>query len=198
MIAVAVFDTVIALLAGLAVFPVIFANNIEPSMGPGLVFFSVPYAFGNVVQGDLFGALFFLLMALAALGSAVAIMEPAVGSLVQMTRLRRPLAVLVVGSVIWLLGLAVALSLAADGHDTRYGSGSLLSLLDSLTADCLLPLVALMIAILVGWRLRPELLRIALRRESAFFFSLWRLLLRYIAPPAMVLIMLAAYLDGRA
>lgn len=195
-IAVAVFDTVIALLAGLAVFPVIFANNLEPSMGPGLVFFSVPYAFGNILQGDLFGALFFLLVVLAALGSAVAIMEPAVGSLVQMTRLRRPVAVLLVGAVIWLLGLAVALSLAGEGIGDRYGSGSLLSLLDMLTADWLLPLVALLTALLVGWRMRPELSRVALRRESAFFFSLWRLLLRYIAPPAMVLIMLAAYLGG--
>jgi NSS family neurotransmitter:Na+ symporter len=195
-IAVAVFDTVIALLAGLAVFPVIFANNLEPSMGPGLVFFSVPYAFGNIAQGDLFGALFFLLVVLAALGSAVAIMEPAVGGLIEMTRLRRPVAVLIVGSVIWVLGLAVALSLAGEGRGNWYGTGSLLSLLDRLTADCLLPLVALLTALLVGWRMRRELLRAALRRESALFFSLWRLLLRYIAPAAMVLIMLAAFLGG--
>jgi neurotransmitter:Na+ symporter, NSS family len=195
-IAVAVFDTVIALLAGLAVFPVIFANNLEPSMGPGLVFFSVPYAFGNIAQGDLFGALFFLLVVLAALGSAVAIMEPAVGGLIEMTRFRRPVAVLFVGGVIWTLGLAVALSLADGGQGDWYGRGSLLSLLDRLTADCLLPLVALLTALLVGWRMRRELLRAALRRESAVFFSLWRLLLRYIAPAAMVLILLAGHLGG--
>ena len=97
-----------------------------------------------------FGALFFLLVVLAALGSAVAIMEPAVGSLVQMTRLRRPLAVLLVGGIIWLLGLAVALSLAGEGPGDWYGAGSLLSLLDTLTADCLLPLVALLTALLVS------------------------------------------------
>lgn len=195
-IAVAVFDTVIALLAGLAVFPVIFANNLEPSMGPGLVFFSVPFAFGNIAHGDFFGALFFLLLVLAALGSAVAIMEPAVGSLIQMTRMRRPVAVLLVGAVIWLLGLAVAFSLAGDGAGDWFGTGSLLGLLDMMTADCMLPLVALLTALLVGWRMHPVLLRATLRRESALFFSLWRLLLRYIAPPAMVLIMLAAYLGG--
>jgi NSS family neurotransmitter:Na+ symporter len=71
-IAVALFDTLISLAAGLAIFPIVFANNIEPSMGPGLMFVSVPYAFGNIMQGELFGTLFFALVAVAALGSAVA------------------------------------------------------------------------------------------------------------------------------
>ncbi len=61
----------------------------------------------------------------------------------------------------------------------------------------LLPLVALLIAVLVGWRLRPEILRLELARESDLFFSLWRFLLRYIAPPAIVLLMLAPFLVAR-
>ena len=161
-------------------------------MGPGLLFVSVPYAFGNLGQGELFGALFFLLVVIAALGSAVAMMEPAVRTLMQQARLRRITAVLVVSAVIWLSGAAVVLSLSPTVGGVWFGNSNLLTFLDAFTADFLLPLVSLLTAVLVGWRLRPEILRVELGRESDVFFSLWRLLLRYIAPPAIVLIMLAA------
>jgi NSS family neurotransmitter:Na+ symporter len=69
--------------------------------------------------------------------------------------------------------------------------------LDAVTANLLLPLVSLLIALFVGWRLRPEILRQELARESDLFFSLWRFLLRYIAPPAIVLLMLAPLLVAR-
>jgi neurotransmitter:Na+ symporter, NSS family len=77
------------------------------------------------------------------------------------------------------------------------GQRSLLDVLDTLTAGVLLPLVALLIAILVGWRLRPEILRLEMARESDLFFSLWCLLLRYIAPPAIVLLVLAQFFSAR-
>ena len=195
--AVAVFDTMIALLAGLAIFPIVFANNMEPSMGPGLLFVSLPYAFGNIMQGELFGTVFFALVVVAALGSAVAIMEPIVGSLMQQLRIRRFTAVLFVGAVVWLLGLGVAVSFTPTEGVAWFGNVNLFSLLDAITADLLLPLVSLFTALLVGWRLRPEILRRELNRESGLFFSLWRFLLRYIAPPAIALIMLAALFGPR-
>jgi NSS family neurotransmitter:Na+ symporter len=191
--AVAVFDTMIALLAGLAIFPIVFANNMEPAAGPGLMFVSLPYAFGNIMQGELFGTLFFLLVALVALGSTVAIMEPIVGVLMQQARLRRFTATVVVGAAVWLLGLAVTLSFGHPQGLDWFGNRDLFEFLDSITADILLPLVSLLTAVFVGWRLRPEILRRELYRESDLFFSLWRLRLGYIAPLAIALIMLAAY-----
>lgn len=188
--AVAVFDTMIALLAGLAIFPVVFANNMEPAMGPGLLFVSVPYAFGNIIQGEMFGTIFFMLVVVAALGSAVAIMEPVVGALMQQLRLRRFTAVLLAGALTWLLGVVVVLSFAPQAAPAWLGGQQLFALLDRVTAAVLLPLVCLLLSVFVGWRLRPELLRIELYRESDFFFSLWRFLLRYIAPPAILLVML--------
>jgi NSS family neurotransmitter:Na+ symporter len=195
-IAVAVFDTMIALLAGLAIFPIVFANNIEPSMGPGLMFVSLPYAFGNIMQGELFGTVFFALVVLAALGSAVAIMEPIVTALMQRARLRRFTAVLLVGALVWVLGLAVAVSFAPGEASAWFGYRNLFGFLDDITAGLLLPVVALFTALFVGWHLRPEILRLELSRESDLFFSLWRFLLRYIAPPAIALIMLAALIKG--
>jgi NSS family neurotransmitter:Na+ symporter len=195
-IAVAVFDTMIALLAGLAIFPIVFANNIEPSMGPGLMFVSLPYAFGNIMQGELFGTVFFALVVLAALGSAVAIMEPIVTALMQRARLGRFTAVLLVGALVWVLGLAVAVSFAPGEASAWFGYRNLFGFLDDITAGLLLPVVALFTALFVGWHLRPEILRLELSRESDLFFSLWRFLLRYIAPPAIALIMLAALIKG--
>ena len=165
-------------------------------MGPGLMFISLPYAFGNLMLGELFGTLFFALMALAALGSVVAIMEPVVGVLMQRLRLRRVSAAIAVGVLVWLLALVVTLSLAPGDEYTRLANGSLFRIVDRLSADVLLPLVALLTAVLVGWRLRPEILRLELYREMDLFFSLWRRLLRYIAPPAIAIVIVAALLSS--
>jgi NSS family neurotransmitter:Na+ symporter len=189
-LAVAVFDTLFAVLTGLAIFPLVFASNVEPSAGPGLLFISLPYAFGNLMQGELAGTVFFVLMVVAALGSAVAIMEPIVATLIQHLRLERFTATLLVATVVWLLGLVVVASFGPGTGLQWFGQRSLLGMLDTVTAGVLLPLVALLISVLGGWCLRPEHLRLALWRESDLFFSLWRFLLRYIAPPAIVLLML--------
>jgi NSS family neurotransmitter:Na+ symporter len=189
-LAVAVFDTVIALLAGLAIFPIVFANNMEPSAGPGLLFISLPYAFGNLMQAELVGVIFFVLMVVAALGSAVAILEPIVVLLMQRIKLRRFTATLLAGACVWLLSLVVVSSFGEGTSVQLYGRQNLLGIIDVLTASILLPLVALLLAVLVGWRLRPEILRLELARESGLFFSYWRFLLRYICPPALALLIL--------
>ncbi len=193
-LAVAVFDTAIALMAGLAIFPIVFANNMEPSMGPGLMFISLPYAFGNLMLGELAGTVFFAMVVLVALGSVVAIMEPVVGVLMQRLRLRRVSAAIAVGVLVWLLALVVTLSFTPGDQYTQLADGSLFRFMDKLTADFLLPLVALLTAVLVGWRLRPEILRVELSRELDLFFALWQRLLRYIAPLAIAMILIFALL----
>jgi NSS family neurotransmitter:Na+ symporter len=194
--AVALFDVAIGLFAGLAIFPIVFANNLEPAAGPGLLFISLPYAFGNLLQGETVGAIFFVLMIVVALGTAVAIMEPIVATLMQQWRFSRFTATLVTGALVWYLSLAVVVSLSPDVTIPWIGERNLLRELDFLTAGVLLPLVALLLSVLVGWRLHPEILRLELARESDLFFSLWRGLLRYIAPPAITILMLQTYLAG--
>jgi NSS family neurotransmitter:Na+ symporter len=189
-VAVAVFSTVIALLAGLAIFPVVFANNLEAAAGPGLLFINLPYAFGNLMQGELAGTVFFLLIVLAALGSAVAVMEPIVAMLMQQTGLARFTASFLVGAVVWLLGWLLVMSLAPVGRLSWLGNRNLLGVFDTLTTGILLPVVGLLIAVLVGWRLRPEILRQLLWRESDGFVALWRFLLRYVTPVAIALLVL--------
>jgi NSS family neurotransmitter:Na+ symporter len=181
--AVAIFDTAVAIAAGIAIFPVLFANHMEPASGPALLFLSVPYAFGNLPQGEIYGALFFLLTTLAALGSAVALLEPSVSSLLQYTRLRRWQAALGVAVIVWMLGAAVAASLG-EGSELP----ALLPALDRLTATFLLPLGALAVAVLVGAYLDEERLRVEMYRESRSLFLLWLLLLRCVAPLVILVV----------
>ena len=192
----AVFDILISLAAGLAIFPIVFANNVEPSMGPGLMFVSLPYAFGNIMQGEVFGFLFFLMVVLVALGSTVAMMEPIVTYVMRRTGLYRVPAVIVVSAVIWGLALGTALSFNVAQEQLWFGKWNLFQLLDAITADFLLPLVSLLTAFFVGWRMRREILRVELYRESALFFSLWLFLLRYITPRAIGLLLLLALLQS--
>lgn len=190
-VAVAVFDTLVGLMVGLAVFPVIFATNMEPGVGPGLLFVSLPYAFGNVLQGELFGAAFFVFMVMVALGSAVAVMEPVVAAIMQWLGLTRVTATLVTGSVVWLLCLLMVASFDPYAQARWFGNQNLFAILDMWTAERLLPLVSLLTAIFVGWRMRPEILKLELDREPGVFFWLWRVSLRYLAPPVILILLFA-------
>jgi neurotransmitter:Na+ symporter, NSS family len=190
-LAVAVFDSMIAILAGLAIFPIVFANNLAPTFGPGLLFVTLPYVFGNIVQGEIIGTIFFCMVVVAALGSAVAIMEPIVATIKQHTRLERFTSVLLVGWAVWLLGVAVITSFTPEAELRWYGNRNLFEFLDLLSADVMLPLVSLLLAIFVGWHLRPEILRVELSRESNLFFVCWRFSLRYLVPLAIGLMLLA-------
>ncbi len=193
-IAVALFDTLVSVAAGLAIFPIVFASNIEPSMGPGLFFVSVPYAFGNMMEGEWFGTLFFILVVVAALGSAVAMMEPIVRLLMHHRRMPRLVAVLLVTAVVWVLGIGTILSFNVWQGKGWFGRWNFFEILDVATANFLLPLVAFLTALFVGWCMRKEILKAELYRESALFFTLWHFLLKYIAPPAIGLIFLATSL----
>jgi len=187
-LAVALFDTVLALLAGLAILPLLLANNMQPAGGPGLLFIGAPYAYGNLSHGEFFGVLFFALVGVSSLGAAVALLEPAVTLVNQHLRLSRPASAAAVAVAVWGLGWGVAASVSSWGW---LGLHDLLVKLDFLAAGVLLPLSTLCIALLVGWVLRPEILRPRFARESDVSFSLWRRLLRYITLPAVAVVLWA-------
>lgn len=184
---VALLDTVIALLAGLAIFPLVFSLNIEPGMGPGLMFVALPYAFGQMVYGDFFGLLFFLMVACVSLTSGVALLEPAIAWLVERFNWWRPLAATAVGVLVWLLGLITVFSLNLWVDISLWGMG-LFEWLDFISANILLPLGAWLIALFVGWWMRREVIRDEMFDDHPWIFSLWQLLLRYIAAPAVLVI----------
>ncbi len=180
--AVAVFDTLVSIAAGLAIFPLVLAQNLVPTEGPGLLFIAVPEAFGNTSGGELFGALFFLLLVVAALGGAIALLETVVSSLAQALGLRRLTAVACALAVSWVLALWAVESLGTSAP----GQHSFFLRLDQVVTGLLLPLAALGLSLFVGWRMRRELLRARLYRESDALFDFWYALLRYLVPPAIL------------
>jgi len=190
-IAVVIADTGIAILAGLVIFPIVFANGLDPAEGPGLVFQTLPLAFGQLAGGSLFGALFFLLLSFAALTSAISLMEPAVAWMIERHRLSRPVAAWLVGLIIWLLGFLTVLSFSTL-QDMTFLKGTFFDNFDYLTTNIMLPLGGLLITLFAGWVMCSNSSSDELDPAAGYLYKAWRLLARYVAPVAVLLVFLNA------
>jgi neurotransmitter:Na+ symporter, NSS family len=184
-------DTLVAILAGLAIFPIVFANGLAPDSGPGLIFQTLPIAFGDMPGGALFGTLFFVLLLFAAWTSAISLLEPLVAWLVENLSLSRVRASILGGVTVWLLGIACLLSLNAWSEVKIFGKG-FLDLFDFLTANIMLPLGGVLIAIFAGWLLSRASSVDELEMGEGLAYRLWWLLIRYVAPIAVAIVLLNA------
>ncbi len=181
-------DTFVALMSGLAIFPLVFANALDPAEGPGLIFVTLPIAFGQMPAGSLFGALFFVLVLVSALTSSIAILEPMVSWAEEHAWLKRGPAAIAAGVLAWVVGLATVFSfnLWAGwfplGQFERFRQSTVFDLIDYFTSNLLLPLGGVLIAVFVGWVLSAETTRQEVGAHDGWGFRAWRFALRYIAP----------------
>jgi len=173
-------DTLVAILAGFVVFPLVFSFGLEPSAGPGLIFRTLPIAFAQLPAGYWVALAFFVLLSFAALTSSLSLLEVACAYFVDEQRWSRTQASWTLGIVIFLLGIPSAVG------------AEFLGFMDGLATNYLLPTGALLIAVFTGWVLMP-----AERREefsagegSVFRFACWSFLIRFISPVAVILIFL--------
>ena len=187
---VAIMDTVIALGAGLAIFPIVFANGLDPAAGPGLIFVTLPLVFGKITGGVILGTMFFLLLTFAALTSAISLLEPSVELLQERTPLGRVGATVLAGVVIWALGIAALLSFNVWSDVLIFGN-NIFDLLDKLTSKFLLPLTALGAVVFVGWCLNRESVREELDLSSGGF-ALWNLVVRFVAPIGVIVVFVSS------
>ncbi|WP_227369304.1 sodium-dependent transporter [Halomonas sp. M20] len=185
-----ILDTVFALVAGLAIFPIVFANGLDPSSGPGLIFVTLPLAFGNMTGGVIIGLLFFLLLTFAALTSAISLLEPVVETVEERTPLSRVGATLVAGLATWALGIAALLSFNAWSEVSILGL-SIFDFLDTLTSKYLLPLTGLLAVIFVGWFMNGEKVRQELGLGSTGS-ALWTLTIRFVAPIGVIVVFISS------
>ena len=185
-------DTLIALLAGLMLFTFLFEYGAEPSAGPGLVFISLPAVFYQMgALGNVFSVLFFIALAFAGLTSAVSLVEPMVQLAIDRYGLTRFKASLYMGLFFYLVGIAVIYSGSAEyGAMLTWGGKNLFDWIDYVTASIMLPVGGLVMAIFVGYVVDKNRVESALRRQLGFFYGIWHFSLRYIAPVALVIVML--------
>ncbi|WP_027960890.1 sodium-dependent transporter [Halomonas halodenitrificans] len=187
---VAVADTLVALMAGLAIFPAIFANGMDPGEGPGLIFMSLPLAFQAMPLGTLFGVLFFTMLSMAALTSSVSMVEATVSWLCDRHGLSRRAAAWGAGSLLWVISTLAMLSFNI-GADWTLAGRHLFDWLDYLTSRWLMPLGGLGTVLLAGFVLRADLLREELGLVAPGY-TLWLLMVRYVSPLGILVIFVDA------
>ncbi len=193
-VVIALMDTAVALLAGMAIFPLVFANGLEPGAGPGLIFQTLPLAFGHMAGGTLFGTLFFLLLTFAAWTSAISIIEPAVAWLVENRRVNRIKAATIIGVAAWLMGIVTIMSFNSWAFEFTFAgetkSSGLFDVLDILTANIMLPLGGLAMAMFAGWYMSERSTADELDLGEGLLYQGWRFLVRFVAPFAVMVVFL--------
>ncbi len=185
-------DTLIAILAGVAIFPAVFAFGIEPSSGPGLVFITLPNVFQQMPGGYVFSILFFLLLSVAALTSSISILEVVVAYFNEELKMKRKVATIIATALVSLLGIICSLSMGIF-EDYTFFDLNFFDLLDWISANLLLPLGGLFISLFVGWKLGRKKVREEIEKGgsiSSLFLSVFMFLVRLVAPIAIAIVFL--------
>jgi NSS family neurotransmitter:Na+ symporter len=188
-------DTLVALLAGLMIFPLVFGNNLDPGSGPGLIFRTLPAAFAEMPGGTLFGAIFFILLAFAAVTSLIAIIEPIVHFAEGKWNMKRRNGVLVFGTLAWAIGLLTVFSfnIWADvyplGRFEAFADKTPFDLIDYFTANLMMPLGGILMALFVGWLVKPAELWKDLSFGNASLATTWLWMIRVVVPLAILWIL---------
>ena len=192
---VAFFDSAVAIISGLIIFSFVFATQgIEPSAGPGLMFISLPVAFGAMPGGVLIGSIFFVLVSIAAWSSAISLLEPCVAWLIEIKNLGRIRANLMLAGCAWLLGLGSVFSFNI-WSEYRLAGFTFFDFLDFLTANIMLPISGLMIALFVGYVMNKQMVEAQLDGTSSTVSTLWFFTVRYIAPVAIAAVFVMGIYD---
>ncbi len=192
------FDTLIALLVGMVIFPAVFAMGLEPAEGPGLVFSVLPAVFAGMPLGHGVAVIFFILLAIAATTSGISLLEVVVAYFIDQRGWQRKRAVLVVGSAIFAFGIPAGLSFGVMA-DVKFLGMNFFDHIDNLASNYLLPLGGMLTAIFVGWVWGTKNAHEEIEKyENEFGFpwaESWEFLIRYIAPVAVGIVFIAYFFN---
>jgi len=188
---VASLDTLVALLAGLAIFPIVISSGLEMTQGPGLIFQTLTIAFGAMPGGQLFGTLFFILLIFAAWTSSISLIEPMIIWLIEKYNISRIKASIISATLAWLIGIGTIISFNI-GSDIKIFNMNIFEVLDYLTSNILLPMGGIMITIYVSWLISKENIDSELKIGSTVLRFVWYFSARIIAPLAVIFVMLNA------
>lgn len=191
---VALLDTCMAVLAGIAIFPAVFACGLEPASGPGLIFVTLPKVFEAMAGGPLFASLFFLLVFFAAATSAVALLEVSVSYVMGSWHWSRRKSVLLLSGAIFLLGIPSSLSFGplAEVSVLNY---NLFDFVCMLTDNVFLPLGGIFMCYYIGWKWNPALLVDEICQNGKKFplARPWLFLIRFVVPVMVIIVSLTGF-----
>lgn len=194
------FDTLIAILAGLMIFPALFAMELDPAAGTGLVFVVLPSIFAKMPGGFIFGAGFFLLLSVAALTSTISLLEVPVAYLVDERKWSRKQAVTATGLAAFVVGIPSALSFGASTWLTKLPVIGLrfLEFFNALFGNYSLSLGSLLIALFVGykWGIKAVAKEVELEGQQFQLKSIWAFLIRFVCPVAIVVVFIYIAVTG--
>lgn len=194
-------DTLVALMAGFAIFPLVFQHGMAPNAGEGLVFQALPVAFGDLPAGSLFASVFFFLLIAAAVTSCIGNFAPVVAWTEEKFDLTHSRAAFTAGFAMWVLGLGSALSfnVLSDFHPLDFISAfegmTIFSSIDFIMANVLLPIGALLTAIFIGWFANRDSIRDEIGLSDGLAFKTWLVLIRFVIPAALVVVFLSGMLS---
>ena len=189
---VTVADTAIAILAGIAIFPAVFAFNIEPGQGVGLIFITLPNVFMQMPGGHIFSVLFFILLTIAALTSAISILEVVVAYFTEELKIKRQISTVFATALITLLGIICSLSLGIFS-DIEIAHRNIFDFLDHISANILLPLGGMFIALFMGWVFgKYKVFREVAHggKLKGWFLRTFMILVKFVAPIAIFIVFL--------
>jgi len=188
-VTVAAADTAVALIAGLAIFPIVISFGLDPgSGGAGLIFTSLPLAFNEMPFGTLYGMMFFLLLSVAAWTSSISLLEPGTAYLVESTNLGRKGAALIVGFLAWLAGMASVFSFNVWSSVT-IGGNNIMGAIEYAANNIMMPLGGMLIALFAGWVLSSKITHEELDRKMPdWAFNAWLWLVRVVTPALIVVV----------
>ena len=187
--AIAFGDSLFAIVAGLAIFPAVFAFGVDPTAGPELAFITLPQIFLAMPGGTIIGAVFFLLLSAAAFTSMVALLEVPVSVVVQRMKLRRWAASTLVGGVVFVIGVPSAMSFGVLSH-IQIGRHGILDAIDAGVSNFLLPIGGILVALFVGWRVRQAVSLHEADLADSRLGMVWLWLLRVLVPVTILAILL--------
>ncbi len=185
-------DTIIAILAGIAIFPAVFAFNIEPGHGVGLIFITLPNVFMQMPGGYLFSIMFFILLTIAALTSAISILEVVVAYFTEELKIKRQISTVLATALITLLGIICSLSMGLFSEFEVFGL-NFFDLLDFISANLLLPIGGMFIALFIGWAFgKYKVIREVAHggKLKGWFLQIFMLLVKFVAPIAIFIVFL--------
>lgn len=194
-------DTFVALLAGFAIFPLVFGYGLTPTSGAGLAFETLPLAFGQMPGGAFFGALFFLLLITASLSSCIGIAESVVSWVSDKWNIERQKGILLTASMAWFLGIFSILSFGrwSDFYPLEFiplfAGKTIFYSLDFLAANILLLIGSMLVAVFFGWFTTKKIKEIEIGIESPKWFDFWHFMIRFIVPLVLFIILVMAFVE---